>query len=361
MKADADRNVKVCADANEDAGEQVNARKIEHLQMIDQDQGTDRDARYFDRIHLSHRALPELNLADVDPSVEFMGRRLSFPLLISSMTGGDHEVVRTINRNLAVAAQETGVALAVGSQRVMFSQPAARASFSLRQYAPDALLLANIGAVQLNYGFGIKECREAVEAVGADGLYLHLNSLQEAIQPEGDTNFAGLLAKISDIRRQLEYPVLLKEVGCGFSQEDLAAIVNTGVQYVDVAGQGGTSWSRIEHLRAEDAHNPGLLFQDWGIPTPVALKQAQLYQDQLQLVASGGLRSGIDMAKSVILGARLCGMAAPLLKPAMESVDRVVETIEALKREFVTAMFLLGAPDVACLHGNERLILDDHT
>ncbi|WP_281647826.1 type 2 isopentenyl-diphosphate Delta-isomerase [Parendozoicomonas sp. Alg238-R29] len=341
--------------------QQTNNRKIEHIRMIEQDGETDRDARYFDRIRLSHRALPELDLDKIDPSVEFMGRKLSFPLLISSMTGGDHSLVRTINHNLAVAAQITGVALAVGSQRVMFEQPAARASFALRQYAPDALLLANLGAVQLNKGFGIEQCREAVELVGADGLYLHLNALQEAIQPEGDVDFSGLLGKIENIRRQLDCPLLLKEVGCGFSSDDVARVAERGIEYIDVAGQGGTSWSRIEHLRADDRHNLGVLFQDWGVPTPQALKQAKPYRDRVQLIASGGLRNGIDMAKSVILGARLCGMAAPLLKPAMESVDQVVETIEALKREFVTAMFLLGAPDVASLYGNERLILEDYT
>ncbi|MTI13393.1 type 2 isopentenyl-diphosphate Delta-isomerase [Sansalvadorimonas verongulae] len=337
----------------------TNDRKIEHIRAIERDSETDRDARYFDRIRLTNRALPELNLADVDPTVEFMGCKLSFPLLISSMTGGDHSLVRTINRNLAEAAQIAGVALAVGSQRVMFEQPAARASFELRQYAPDILLLANIGAVQLNKGFGIEQCRQAVELVGADGLYLHLNALQEAVQPEGDTEFGGLVEKIAAISQQLDCPLLLKEVGCGFSGEDVEKAIQAGIEYIDVAGQGGTSWSRIEHLRADDRHSLGVLFQDWGVPTPLALKQAKPYRDNVKLIASGGLRNGIDMAKSVILGARLCGMAAPLLKPAMESVDQVVETIEALKREFVTAMFLLGTPDVASLYGNERLILDD--
>ena len=337
----------------------TNSRKIEHIQLIERDSDTDRDARWFDRIRLTHRAFPEINLADIDPSVEFMGKKLSFPLLISSMTGGDHALVRTINHNLAVAAQETGVAMGVGSQRVMFEQPAAKASFALRQYAPDALLFANLGAVQLNKGFGIEQCRAAVELVGADALYLHLNALQEAVQPEGDTEFCGLLDKIGDIRRQLECPLMLKEVGCGFSAEDIAAAVSRDIRYIDVAGQGGTSWSRIEHHRADDTLNPGILFQDWGIPTPKALRLAAPYRDRVELIASGGLRNGVDMVKSVILGARLCGLAAPLLKPAMESVDRVITVIEALKREFVTAMFLLGAPDVAALHGNERLILDD--
>ena len=245
------------------------------------------------------------------PSVEFMGKKLSFPLLISSMTGGDNALVRTINHNLAAAAQATGVALAVGSQRVMFEQSAARASFALRQYAPDALLFANLGAVQLNKGFGIDECREAVELVGADALYLHLNALQEAIQPEGDTEFGGLLDRISDIRRELDCPLMLKEVGCGFSAEDIAAAVSRGIRYIDVAGQGGTSWSRIEHHRAGGELNPGILFQDWGIPTPRALKQAAPYRDRVELVASGGLRNGLDMAKSVILGARFVRVGCP--------------------------------------------------
>ncbi len=340
---------------------QTNSRKVEHIRMIEQDSGTDRDGRYFDQIQLTHRALPELDLASIDPSVEVLGRKLSFPLLISSMTGGDHELVRTINQNLAMAAQQTGVALAVGSQRVMFEHAAARRSFELRRFAPDVLLLANIGAVQLNYGFGIDQCRAAVEQLDADGLYLHLNALQEAVQPEGDTNFSGLLAKIGDIRRQLEYPLLIKEVGCGFSEQDIVGLVAQGIEFIDVAGQGGTSWSRIEHLRSQDRHNLGMLFQDWGIPTPMALRQAAPYRDKVQIIASGGLRNGVDMAKSVILGARFCGMAAPLLKPAMESADRVVETIEALRREFITAMFLLGVPDIAHLYGNERLILGDCT
>ena len=325
-------------------GRITNDRKLEHIRLIEEDPATDRDARYFDRIRLSHRALPELDLDQIDPSVEFLGRKLSFPLLISSMTGGDHAVVRTINRNLALAAQQTGVALAVGSQRVMFEQPAARASFALRQYAPDALLFANLGAVQLNKGFGVEQCREAVELVGADGLYLHLNPLQEAVQPEGDTEFAGLLEKIGDIRRQLEYPLLLKEVGCGFSAEDIAAAVGCGIDTIDVAGQGGTSWSRIEHHRSGGQHDLGLLFQDWGIPTPLALKQAFPYRDRVQIVASGGLRNGLDMAKSVILGARLCGLAAPFLKPAMESVDQVVQVIESLRREFCYRHVLAGYP-----------------
>ncbi|NVK00197.1 MAG: type 2 isopentenyl-diphosphate Delta-isomerase [Oceanospirillaceae bacterium] len=337
--------------------EPTNSRKIEHINAILKDPDTDRNARYFDRIHLTHRALPELDLQQIDTSTEFLGKRLSFPLLISSMTGGDHELVRCVNTNLALAAERTGVALAVGSQRVMFTDAAAKQSFDLRKYAPTALLLGNIGAVQLNYGFAVEQCQQAVDLLQADGLYLHLNPLQEAVQPEGDTNFAGISKQIASIVNGVSVPVLLKEVGCGLSVADIELGLEAGVRYFDIAGAGGTSWSRIEHHR-RDQDELGLKFQDWGLPTPVALQQAAHLRERATLVASGGLRDGIDMAKSVILGASLCGVAAPLLAPAMESADAVVEAIERLRREYLTAMFLLGVASTPELQGKSALIVD---
>ncbi|MBN0988727.1 type 2 isopentenyl-diphosphate Delta-isomerase [Amphritea pacifica] len=340
--------------------DQTNDRKIEHIRAIENDPRTDRDGRFFDQIQLCHRGLPELALDQIDPSVEFLGKKLSFPLLISSMTGGDHALIKTINRNLAEAAERTGVALAVGSQRVMFTQPAARDSFDLRAYAPNTVLLGNIGAVQLNYGFSLEQCQQAVDLLQADGLYLHLNPLQEAVQPEGDTDFFGLQEKIAAVAAGLSQPVLLKEVGAGLSPLDIEAGLAAGIKWFDLAGAGGTSWSRIEHHRSAASDDDlGLCFQDWGIPTPQALKLAQPYQNSAGFIASGGLRDGIDMVKSVILGASLCGMAAPFLKPAMESVDSVVRVIEQRRREFTTAMFLLGAPDVNSLFMNRALILGE--
>lgn len=337
--------------------EQTNDRKLEHIQAILNDPATDRDAQYFDQIRLTHRALPELDLDQIDTGVEIAGRQLSFPLLISSMTGGDHQLIRTINRNLAIAAQKTGVAMAVGSQRVMFTEPKAADSFALRELAPDCLLIANMGAVQLNYGYGVEQCQRAVDQLQADALYLHLNPLQEAVQPEGDTRFAGLSERIAQLCQQLNVPVWLKEVGAGLSAADIERGFASGVRYFDVAGSGGTSWSRIEHhRRGGDAL--GLKFQDWGIPTPLALRQAQPWAEQATLIASGGLRDGIDMVKSVILGASLCGLAAPFMKPAMESADAVIAVIEQLRREFHTAMFLLGMPNIAELRGNSSLIID---
>ncbi len=337
--------------------EQTNDRKIEHIQAILNDPETDRCGRYFDSIYLTHRALPEIDLNAIDPSLEVLGRRLSFPLLISSMTGGDHQLIRRINKNLAIAAEATGVALAVGSQRVMHTHADARASFQLREFAPNSLLVSNLGAVQLNYGFGLDECQAAVDQLQADALYLHLNPLQEAVQPEGDTNFSGLSQRISELVQGLSVPVWLKEVGAGLSPQDIALGYASGVRYFDIAGSGGTSWSRIEHHRSEQ-DTLGLRFQDWGLPTPLALRQASEWSDRATLIASGGVRDGLDMVKSVILGASFCGLAAPFLRPAMESADAVIEEIERLRREFVTAMFLLGVPSLKQLKGNSALIID---
>lgn len=337
---------------------QTNDRKIEHINAFDQDAGIERNGRYFDRIQLTHRAFPELNFSDIDPSCTFLGKTLRFPLLISSMTGGNHELIRTINTNLAIAAEHCGVAMGVGSQRVMFIDEAAKHSFDLREFAPNTILLGNIGAVQFNYGFGIEQCQAAVDILQADGLYLHLNPLQEAIQPEGDTNFSNLLSATAEIQQQLSVPVLIKEVGSGLCAWDVEQGLNAGVTHFDIAGTGGTSWSRIEYLRREDELDDlGLTFQDWGLPTPYCLEQLSDYQNKATFIASGGLRNGIDMVKSVILGASLCGMAAPFLKPATQSPEAVIAVIEKLKREFTTAMFLLGMGDCESMRNNRALIV----
>lgn len=337
----------------------TNQRKHDHLRTFARDPAVERGRHYFDAIRLAHRALPELALAEVDPAVEFLGKRLSFPLLLSSMTGGSAKIFRTINRNLALAAEAEGVALGVGSQRVLFSEPAAAPSFALRRFAPTVPLLANLGAVQLNYGFGLAECRAAVAVLDADALILHLNPLQETIQREGNTDFRGLAAKIGAIARQLGKPVIVKEVGAGLALADARLLVRQGIRILDVAGAGGTSWSRVEHHRraaADAADNLGLVFQDWGLPTPLALAALKPLRNRVTLIASGGLRSGLDMAKAVVLGASLCGVAAPFLQPAQASADAVRAVIQRFRREFITALFLLGCRTVAGLRGNARLL-----
>ncbi len=336
----------------------INHRKLEHIEVIRQDPDTDRDSKYFDRIRLIHRALPELDLREIDPSTTFLGKKISFPLIISSMTGGDHDLLKKINKNLAIAAQATQVAMAVGSQRIMFDNPRAQESFTLRPFAPTVPLAGNIGGVQLNYGFTSEHCQKAVDVLEADGLYLHLNSLQEAIQPEGNTDFSALIDKIRVVNEQLNVPILIKEVGCGISPEDIKLLMSAKVKYIDLAGHGGTSWSRIEHHRHTSNLSQGILFQDWGIPTPLAIKMASPYASEVSLIASGGLRNGLDMVKSVILGAQLCGLAAPFLKAAMQSADDVIQSIEHLKHAFTIAMFLLGASNLDYLRGNSQLLLD---
>jgi len=244
--------------------------------------------------------------------------------------------------------------MGVGSQRVMFSDPAAKDSFDLRSVAPTAPLFANLGAVQLNYGMTVDQVREAIDVLKADALILHLNPLQEAVQPEGDTDFAGLLEKMELLFQTLEKPIIVKEVGAGISRADAERLIQAGAKFIDVAGAGGTSWSRIESARCDDPAL-GELFQDWGIPTPQALRD--LSGLDVTLIASGGIRTGIDMAKAMILGASLCGMARPLLTPAMESVDAVRAVIQRIKKEFTTAMFLLGCKNIEQIKGNESLLI----
>lgn len=339
--------------------EPINRRKLDHIGIVSEGSDIDRRKNHFDRIRLVHRALPELNLSEVDPSVEFMGKELAFPLLISSMTGGAGGELAKINRNLAIAAEAEGIALAVGSQRVFLSDDAARASFELRRYAPDTLLFGNLGAVQLNHGMGLAGCEAAMEVLDADGLFLHLNPLQEAVQPEGNTDFSNLRNQIAGIVQGLEKPVVVKEVGAGISPADVEHLIAAGIRYIDVSGSGGTSWSLIESRRSDEPEL-GELFADWGIPTPVALRSMKPFRKDMTLIASGGIRSGIDMAKSMVLGASLCGVARPFLNPARESTDAVRAVIRRLKREFTTALFLLGAACANDLKDNEGLILDEN-
>jgi len=340
--------------------ESINQRKLDHLKIA-ADESADRQKKYWDAIHLAHRALPEINASDVDTTVKFLGKKLSFPLLISSMTGGDDQQIVRINRNLADAAEATGVALAVGSQRVMFDNPAAEESFRLRALAPSVPLLANLGAVQLNHGFTEEHCQRAIDVLEADGIYLHLNALQETVQNNGDTNFAGLAGKIGRVAKALKKPVLIKEVGAGLGPTDVEILMEQGIKYFDVAGSGGTSWSRIEQYRrvCEDAPELGFLYQDWGWPTPLALKNLAPLLDRVTLIASGGIRTGLDMAKAVILGAALCGIARPFLKPAAVSAEEVIKVIRRLKKEFTAAMFLLGMDSVSRMQGNKLLICKD--
>lgn len=332
-------------------------RKVDHVRInLDESVGSTLTTG-LEAYRFLPRALPELDLETVDLSGEVLGRPFRAPLLISSMTGGSDEVT-AINRNLAAAAQAAGIAMGVGSQRAALEDPGLAASFGVRDLAPDIPLFANLGAVQLNYGYGEDHCRRAVEMVGADALILHFNAVQEAVQPEGDTRWSGLLQRIERVAGRLACPIIAKEVGWGFSAEDLRALAASGVAAVDVAGAGGTSWSEVERHRAADPSQARVAaaFAGWGLPTAEALVLARRESPGLTAIASGGLRDGVDLAKCLALGATIGGMAGPLLRAATVSAEAVLEEIDVHLRTLRITMFAIGTPDLSSLRETPRLV-----
>jgi len=328
----------------------ISSRKSDHIQI-----NLNKDVRSglttgLERYWFEHQALPELNLEDVSPTLKLFGRQLQAPILISSMTGGTPKAAK-INLTLAKAAQHTGVAMGLGSQRAAIDQPELSSTFQVRQVAPDILLFANLGAIQLNYGYSLDECQRAVDMIEADALILHLNPLQEAVQPEGDTRFAGLLDKIEMVCRLLPVPVIAKEVGWGFSQKAVHQLFNAGIAAIDVAGAGGTSWSQVEMYRAQSENQARLAsaFLDWGIPTAEAIVNVRKAAPGLIIFASGGLRSGVDIAKCLALGSTLGGMASPFLKAAVHSVEETIQTILEIQREIQVCMFAAGVKNLEAL------------
>ena len=328
----------------------ISSRKSDHIRINLEEDVRSGLTTGLERYKFIHRALPELNLEEVDLSLSLFGRRLSAPILISSMTGGNDQAA-AINRILASAAQHTGIAMGLGSQRAAIDHPDLAFSFQVRQEAPDVLLFANLGAVQLNYGYGIEQCQQAVEMVEADALILHFNPLQEALQTEGNTNFTGLLKKIEHICHALSVPVIAKEVGWGFSEQDIRQLAEAGVAAIDVAGAGGTSWSQVEMHRAKDDSQARLAaaFVDWGIPTSETIQTVRQVTPGMILFASGGLRSGIDIAKCIALGATLGGIAGPFLEAASRSLEDVVQSINEIRREIQVCMFAAGVSDLVQL------------
>lgn len=328
----------------------IGSRKADHIRINLEEDVRSGLTTGLEQYHFIHRAAPELNLDEIDLTQELFGRQLQAPILISSMTGGTPESGE-INRVLAEAAQAAGIAMGLGSQRAAIDHPELAATYQVRSYAPNVLLLANLGAVQLNYGYGIDQCRRAVEMIEADALILHFNPLQEAVQPEGDTRFAGLLAKIEKICLALHVPVVAKEVGWGFSEEDARRLAQAGVAAIDVAGAGGTSWSQVEMHRAKSEHQRRLAaaFIDWGIPTSEAILNVRRGAPEVVVFASGGLRSGVDISKCLALGASLGGMAGPILKAASISLEETIQTINEIRREIQVCMFASGSGNLQAL------------
>ena len=325
------------------------SRKVDHIRInLEKDVQFPRLTTGLERYRFLHQALPELSLAEIDPTVTLFGKTLRTPLLISSMTGGT-TVAERINHHLAEAAQSHGIAMGLGSQRAAIENPELAQTYQVRHIAPDILLFANVGAVQLNYGYGADQCRRAVDMVEADALILHFNVLQEAVQPEGDIDFSGLLAKVEAVCKSIDVPVIAKEVGWGFSERNVRDLIRAGVSAIDVAGSGGTSWSEVEYHRAPTAFHARVAasFSDWGIPTADAILYATSGAPNSPVIASGGLRDGIDIAKCIALGATLGGMAGPFLKAADQSVEAVDQLIRETAAQFRIAMMCSGAGTIA--------------
>lgn len=323
-------------------------RKLRHVQacLRHQVEYTSRTTG-LERYDLPYVALPETDLARVDTRTAFLGRDTQAPVLIGAMTGG-MELGATINRNLALAAQHLGLGLMLGSQRVMLEHPAALDSFKVRQYAPDVLLIGNLGLAQLNRGYTSVHARRVVDMVGADALAFHTNPLQEAVQAGGDGDFAGLVGRLAQLTAEVPFPVMLKEVGHGLGAAAAERLTGVPLAAVDVAGAGGTSWARVEqYVTHGEVRNPQLA--EWGIPTAQALQEAKTALPTTPLVASGGIRTGMDAAKALALGASMVAVALPLLEPATRSADAVVDWLENFLWELRVAMHCSGAATLADL------------
>lgn len=297
----------------------------------------------FEKYRLIHNALPEADFDTYAIESVFLGKQISAPILISSMTGGTEHGER-INRNLLTAAAELRLPFGIGSQRVYLENSASRV-FPVRAIAKDTPVLANVGAVQLNYGYGRDQFLRAVEMIEADALILHINPLQELIQKGGDTNFDGLLPKIAALCTDFPVPVIAKEVGWGFSVANAKSLLDAGVSYIDVAGAGGTSWSQVESFidGSPEVLNLAAPFAGWGIPTAECLDAIHIALPAAKLIASGGLKDGVDAAKAIALGAELAGFAGRILPAAAEETpDALIKTLKTIVQQYKIARFLSG-------------------
>jgi isopentenyl-diphosphate delta-isomerase len=330
--------------------ESTEQRKSRHLDVCLDEDVASRLPAGWDGVRLRHEALPEIALADVDVATAFLGFPLRAPLLISSMTGGTARAAE-INRRLACAAEAAGIAFALGSGRAMLEDDSLRSTFDVRPHAPNVVLFANLGAVQLNYGVRIDDARRLVDTLDANGLFLHLNPLQEAIQPGGDTNFRALEPKIAALCAALQVPVIAKSVGSGIAPSTALRLIDCGVAAIDVAGAGGTSWARVEGKRSGDPARERIAeaFGDWGYATPRATAALRAALPRLALVASGGIRDGVQVAKALAVGADIAGLALPFLRAADESDAAVAALIAELVTALRIALFATGSRSIADL------------
>ncbi|OGD52421.1 type 2 isopentenyl-diphosphate Delta-isomerase [Candidatus Bathyarchaeota archaeon RBG_13_60_20] len=339
----------------------IEARKLRHIRVsLEEDVEADTGTGLQD-VRLIHRALPEIDLDDVSTEATLFGKRLSAPLIISAITGGTAEAKR-INEVLASVAEEKGIGIGVGSQRIAVAQPETTHTFTVvRERAPTTFVMGNMGCPQLSLGWGPHEAQACVDMVDADALAIHMNPLQEAVQVGGDTNYRGILGKVKEVASALSVPVVMKETGCGVSHEDARRMEAAGARGLEVSGLGGTSWSAVEHQIAREVGERrqeylGQALWNWGIPTAVSVVETSR-KTGLTIIASGGLRTGADVAKSIALGASAAGMAKPFLEKAVEGPEALGEHVDNLVQELRVVMFLVGAKSVAELRRAPALIM----
>lgn len=335
----------------------INQRKTEHIRLCltGNVEGVNKTTG-LEGIHFIHNALPEINFDDITLDTSFLRKQLKAPFLVSSMTGGSG-LATQINQNLALAAEEKGWVMAIGSTRAFLESDQYKESFMIREQAPTVPLIVNIGAVQFNYGYGAEECQRIIDKTGADSIVLHLNSMQEIVQDGGDLNFESLLPKIEKVCKTLDAPVGVKEVGFGIDGATAEKLYNAGISYIDVAGAGGTSWSQVEKLRSRDKLKKAAAeaFNNWGIPTKDCIVSVRSKLPNAPLVASGGMSTGVDAAKAITIGADIIGFARHLLKAATESPEAVLQTMEQIELEMKMAMFGIGVKNLEELKNTNRV------
>ncbi|MBP9759498.1 type 2 isopentenyl-diphosphate Delta-isomerase [Candidatus Dojkabacteria bacterium] len=323
---------------------QIHNRKKQHIEII-QNNPVEPFPSSFDFYRLPFKALPEIDMLKIDTSTKFLGFDLSFPFLISSMTGGE-KYGSTINRNIALAAENEKVGFGLGSMRIIDKYPEAVKTFDVKRYCPSVPMFANLGLVQLNYGFTYEKIQKLIDLVNADGIFLHLNHLQEAIQPEGTVNFESLLPKLEAIVKKLKVPVIIKEAGHGIDKATVEKLLEVGVKWIDVSGTGGTSWAWIESYRSKDG-DFGEIFKYEGIPTAECLEN--LNQIKINKIAGGGIRKSLHIAKSIALGTKLAKAAKPFMHAALKYEEEVIKIIKRMKKELIIAMFSAGCSNLADL------------
>jgi len=329
----------------------VDQRKQEHITLALQQAQIEQSP--FDQFSFSHTALPEVDFCAIDTNYLFLGKHLSFPLVVASMTGGT-ELAKTINIRLARLCQQYSLALGVGSQRIALEKKECESSFKVRSFAPDIVLMGNLGAVQLNYGYTSKQLNDAISMIDADALFLHLNPLQEAIQPEGNANFVGLIQKIADCIPLTKKPLIIKEVGNGISKDVAQQLFAIGIRYIATEGRGGTNWALIEGERSKTTI--GKTLQHWGIPTPESIRACSSISG-LTVIGGGGIRNGLDAAKAFALGADLVSVGKPLLEAVMVSYEQAALFLDAFIKECKIVLFCTGCKTIRELREKGETLL----